>query len=123
MIQVYEALGRPRTMNASYFPEFYTRCQHIDVSHLRELTDRFTSAVFFRTRTPKDNADMLEMFKKAVRLTKPDFSITDFQVFSKVNVDGSETFPSLQSLELTGPNNCGICHVLSDAMRAFGRTL
>ncbi|KAF9310751.1 hypothetical protein BG003_008153 [Podila horticola] len=123
-IQVYEALVRPRTMDASYFPEFYTRCQHIDVSHLRALTDKFTSSSFSRRRTPKDNADMLEMFKKAVRLTKFSYSITDIGVFSKVNTGGSaETLPSLQSLDFTAPFDCGIIHVLNDSMRAFGRTL
>ncbi|KAG0334842.1 hypothetical protein BG000_008007 [Podila horticola] len=123
-IQVYEALVRPRTMDASFFPEFYTRCQHIDVSHLRELTDKFISSTFFRRQTPKDNADMLEMFKKAVRLTKFSYSITDIGIFSKVNAGGStETLPSLQSLDLTAPSGCSLIHVLNDSMRAFGRTL
>ncbi|KAG0347288.1 hypothetical protein BG005_000256, partial [Podila minutissima] len=123
-IQVYEALVRPRTMDASYFPEFYTRCQHIDVSHLREVTDKFTSSSFSRRRTPKDNADMLEMFKKAVRLTKFSYSITDIGVFSNVNTGVSiDTLPSLQSLELTAPAGCSIVHVLDDSMRAFGGTL
>ncbi|KAG0085284.1 hypothetical protein BGZ93_000752 [Podila epicladia] len=123
-IQVYEALKRPRTMDASYFPEFYTRCQHIDVSHLRELTDLFTSSCFCRRRTPKDDMDMLEMFKKAVRLTKFNYSISNIGVFSKVNSsEPSETLPCLQSLELTAPAGCSIVHVLNDSMRAFGGTL
>ncbi|KAF9378361.1 hypothetical protein CPC16_011347 [Podila verticillata] len=64
------------------------------------------------------------MFKKAVRLTKLGLSITDFQIISKANVGGSsETLPSLQSLELTGPYNCAIHNVLNDTMHAFGWTL
>lgn len=117
-IKIYEALGQPRYIDANEFPEFYTRCQHIDMSQLDIFYDKF------KARSPNEGPLREAMLKSAVRLKSLSLWVTSDVLFSRLHSPESpDVLPNLQILSLSTDDNPLMCRVLDDAMRECGRTL
>ncbi|KAG0011716.1 hypothetical protein BGZ80_000462 [Entomortierella chlamydospora] len=126
-IKIYEALGRPEQMQASYIPKFYDLTKHIDLDRLRSFSDEDLERI-----DQGERAGMEAFLRRCDDLKELNLGVGNHDVLSWAAADTRITtsppfrraLKNLETLELrTSRSYNFVIHALSDAVDAFSTSL
>ncbi|KAF9387236.1 hypothetical protein BGX21_000619 [Mortierella sp. AD011] len=126
-IKIYEALGRPEQMEASYIPKFYELAKHIDLDRLGSFSDEDLERI-----DQGERAGMEAFLRRCDNLKELNLAVGNHDILSWAAADTRITtsppprraLKNLETLELrTSRSYNFVIYALSDAVDAFSTSL